>query len=233
VLFTVKRDVTHSAVKSGNLVHIDASRRSRPMANNNWKNLELWERVKWARARHFPSATAAAKAVGMLDGTYRCYERGPGSAKFIPLEYKHAREFAQTFKVRWEWLLDGLGEPWLNDSDRDEEDVDGEEEIEGERDPNHLRLWREYRGLSVAQLAKKSGISVQTIEGIESGEIDPPLKLLHKLGDALDTTAGFIADHRPDVADPRLLDAASKVPKDRRGQALEILKTFRPYSKLR
>jgi len=31
------------------------------MANNSWKHLELWDRVKWARSRHFPSAVAAAK----------------------------------------------------------------------------------------------------------------------------------------------------------------------------
>jgi hypothetical protein len=30
------------------------------MADNSWRNLELWERVKWARSRRFDSATAAA-----------------------------------------------------------------------------------------------------------------------------------------------------------------------------
>ena len=56
------------------------------MADNSWKDLELWERVKWARSRRFANAVAAARALGMEPGTYRCYERGPGSAKFIPLD---------------------------------------------------------------------------------------------------------------------------------------------------
>src|SRR5580704_15842048 len=136
------------------------------MANNSWKHLELWDRVKWARLRHFASATAAAAALGMKDGTYRCYERGPDSAKHITLDYKYAREFARQFEVRWEWLLDGLGEPWLNEEDADEEP-------EPERDvPNYIRAWRVHRGLTVAELSKKSGVSAQTINDLESGARD-------------------------------------------------------------
>jgi transcriptional regulator with XRE-family HTH domain len=165
----------------------------------------------------------------MKDGTYRCYERGPGSAKFIALEYKHAREFAQVFKVRWEWLLDGLGEPWLTERDA-EEGEEGEEEEE--REPNHLQAWRVYRGLTVAQLSKKSGISPQTITGIESGEMDPSTKLMSKLADALDATLGYLLDHLPEDADPNIFNAVKAIPKERRSQALEILKTFRPYNKL-
>jgi len=200
------------------------------MANNSWKNLEVWERVKWARARHYRSAAAAADATGMKEGTYRCYERGPGAAKFIPLEYKHAREFARVFKVRWEWLLDGLGEPWLTASDAEEDEVSSEEQEE--KETHHLQAWRVYHGLTVAQLSKKSGISAQTIAGIECGEIDPGTKLLTKLADALNTTTGYLVDHLPEDADPNIFNTVSAIPKDRRSQALEILKTFRPYTKL-
>src|SRR5215472_12518475 len=108
------------------------------MADNSWRDLELWERVKWARMRRYPSATAAAAALGMEAGTYRCYERGPDSAKSIPLDYKHARPFATQFGVRWEWLLDGLGEPWLT-KPRDREPEEEPERL------STLRLWREHR----------------------------------------------------------------------------------------
>lgn len=201
------------------------------MADNSWKNLALWERVKWARARRFPSAVAAAKALGMQDGTYRCYERGPGSAKFIPLEYKHAREFAREFKVRWEWLLDGLGDPWLTEDDADDEWRDVESAEDGA--PNHLRAWREHRGFTIAELSKRSGVSVQTIKQVESGEQDLSVKLLNKLADALSVTSGFVLDHTPSEADPTIFAAVKAIPKERRGQALEILKTFRPYQRLR
>ena len=199
------------------------------MADNSWKHLELWDRVKWARSRHFASAIAAAVALDMKDGTYRCYERGPGSAKWITLDYKHAKLFAQLFKVRWEWMLDGRGEPWLTKQDADQdEDADAERET-----PNHLRAWREHRNLTVADLAKKSGLGAQTIKDMESGAMDVSGKLLRALADALDTTQGRLLDNDPSDVDPTIFDTVRAIPKERRGQALEILKTFKPYQRLR
>jgi transcriptional regulator with XRE-family HTH domain len=196
------------------------------MADNNWRNLELWERVKWARSRRFESAAAAAEALGMKEGTYRCYERGPDSAKFIPLEYKHAKVFAREFKVRWEWLLDGIGEPWLTKPS-------DEEEAAAEGPGANLRRWREYRGLSVAELAKKAGTSAQVISDLESGAAELSQKQLFALAPSLGTEAGFLLSLDPNKVDPSLLDAVGAVPKEHRGQALAILKTFRPYQRLR
>ena len=195
------------------------------MADNSWKHLELWDRVKWARSRRYETAIAAAEALGMKDGTYRCYERGPDSAKSIPLDFKHAKLFAREFKVRWEWLLEGLGEPWLTKpKDEDEEE---------EQKTHHLREWREHRGLTVAELAKKTGLGVQTINDLESGAMDVSGKLLTKLADALDTTSGHILDNDPSDVDQSLFDTVRSIPKERRSQALEILKTFKPYQRLR
>jgi transcriptional regulator with XRE-family HTH domain len=199
------------------------------MADNSWKNLELWERVKWARSRRFKSAHAAAEALGMQSGTYRCYERGPDSAKFIRLDFDHARLFAREFKVRWEWLLDDLGRPWLTESG---DETDAEDQTEGKA-RNNLRAWREYRGLNVAELAKKSGLGVQTITELESGAMDVSGKLLDKLANALSTMPGHVLNFAPDDVDPSLFEAVSAIPKERRAQALEILKTFRPYKRLR
>jgi|SRR5579862_1044743 transcriptional regulator with XRE-family HTH domain len=201
------------------------------MADNSWQDLELWDRVKWARRQHFPSATAAAKAVGMEAGTYRCYERGPGSAKFIPLDYKHAQLFAREFTVSWEWLLDGLGRPWLTEDDAEPAaDADGDAE---DKPRNYLRAWREYRGLKVAELAKRSGLGAQTINELESGATDIASKQLDVLAPALSTQRGFILDFDPKDADPSIFDTVQSIPKERRSQALEILKTFRPYNRLR
>jgi transcriptional regulator with XRE-family HTH domain len=194
------------------------------MADDSWRNLELWDRVKWARGRRFESATAAAAALDMKEGTYRCYERGPDSAKFIRLEYHHAKRFAHEFGVRWEWLLDGAGEPWLS----------GESDVDLTATPvNNLRVWREFRGLTVAELAKKAGTSAQVISDLESGAVDLSAKWLSALAPALDTRPGFLLDLDPNDIAPDILDTFSAIPKERRGQALEILKTFKPYNRLR
>ncbi len=196
------------------------------MADNSWRSLELWERVKWARSRRFESAAAAAAALGMKEGTYRCYERGPDSAKFIPLEYKHAKAFAREFKVRWEWLLDGIGEPWLTKPS-------DEEEVASSGPGANLRTWREYRGLTVAELAKRAGTSAQVITDLESGAAELSQKWLYALAPALGTEAGFLLSLDPNKVDPSIIETFSAIPKEHRGQALEILKTFRPYRRLR
>jgi transcriptional regulator with XRE-family HTH domain len=195
------------------------------MADDSWRNLELWNRVKWARKQRFESASAAADALGMKEGTYRCYERGPDSAKFIRLEYQHAKVFAREFRVKWDWLLDGVGQPWLTPPP--------DEPQAAEPPPHHLRAWREFAGLTVAELAKKSGLGAQTITNLENGSADLSDKLLRQLAPAMDTTPGRVLDHDPQDVHPDVLDTFKAIPLDRRVQALEILKTFRPYSKLR
>jgi transcriptional regulator with XRE-family HTH domain len=199
------------------------------MADSSWRNLELWERVKWARSRRFDSATAAARALGMLEGTYRCYERGPDSAKFIPLEYKHAKLFAREFKVRWEWLLDGLGDPWLTKPADEEADADEPATGPG----SNLKAWREYRGLTRAELAKQAGTSAQVIADLETGAAELSQKQLYALAPALGTEAGFLLSLDPNKVDPAFIDTFSEIPKDQRAQALAILKTFKPYRRLR
>jgi len=193
------------------------------MADNSWRNLELWDRVKWSRQRGYESAAAAAEALAMKEGTYRCYERGPDSAKFIRLDYAHARKFAQAFKVRWEWLLDGTGEPWLTPN----------QEAEPTRPPNNLRAWREHRGLNPGELAKKVGTTAQVIADLESGAAELSTKWLSTLAPALGTGPGFLLEFDPDEMNPELLDTVRAIPKERRGQALQILKTFKPYNRLR
>lgn len=199
------------------------------MADNSWRNLELPERVKWARARRFESAAAAAAALGMKEGTYRCYERGPESAKFIPLDYKYAKVFAREFKVRWEWLLDGLGDPWLTKPADEETDADEPAPGPGA----NLKTWREFRNLTRAELAKRVGTSAQVIADLESGAAELSDKWRNTLAPALDTKPGFLLDLDPNDIDPSVLDTFSAIPKGQRAQALAILKTFKPYRRLR
>ena len=190
------------------------------MADNSWRNLESWERVKWARAQRFESASAAAEALGMKEGTYRCYERGPGSAKFKPLSYEYARKFARHFKVRWEWLLEGLGEPWLTAVADDEPT---------EKPPvNNLRAWREYAGYTAAELAKRAGTSAQVIADLESGAAELSAKWARSLADAIGTTEGRLLNLDPNEINPSVFDTFNAIPKEKREQALAILRTFRP-----
>lgn len=51
-----------------------------------------------------------------------------------------------------------------------------------------LKEWREKRGLSLRQLAAKSGVHHMSLFRLESGRLDPQLSTLLKLCDALGIT---------------------------------------------
>lgn len=92
---------------------------------------------------------------------------------------------------------------------------------------NHLRAWRELRGLTQEGLAEMVGTAGNVIGLLESGERGLSHKWLLKLAPALRTTPGFLLDHDPRDLDTAFLEAALAVPKENREQALRILQTFR------
>jgi hypothetical protein len=99
-----KAIVPHRNVTFGNVAD---------MADQSWRQREEpWERLTWARMRRFDTSVAAAESLGMNENTYRAYERRPGSSKHTPLDHQAAIRFGRKFRVRWEWLLIGEGEPW-------------------------------------------------------------------------------------------------------------------------
>lgn len=48
----------------------------------------------------------------MQGHTYRAYERPDTASKHTPLTYENAFHFANVLGVRWQWLMNGEGEPW-------------------------------------------------------------------------------------------------------------------------
>jgi hypothetical protein len=90
------------------------------MVEDRWQQLhEPWERLMWARERWQQeggavdrSASAAAESLGLKEGTYRQYERRPGTSRWVPLDHQKAMQFGRKFKVSWRWLLLGDGTPF-------------------------------------------------------------------------------------------------------------------------
>lgn len=59
--------------------------------------------------------------------------------------------------------------------------------IEGE---TPLKVWREYRGLKLTELAAKAGFSHSYLSRLERGEKQPTIATLRKLAAALDVPPG-------------------------------------------
>lgn len=92
---------------------------------------------------------------------------------------------------------------------------------------NHLRAWREIRGLTQEQLADKIGTAANVISLLESGDRGLSLKWLLKLAPALGTTPGFLLDHNPYDMGTSFLDVALSVPEKHRDEARQFLEIIR------
>lgn len=71
---------------------------------------------------------------------------------------------------------------------------------------NHLKAWREYRGLSQHELAEKVGTSHQVIGYLERGRTQLSAKWLRTIAPALDTTPGMLLDHDPHDLSADIID---------------------------
>lgn len=92
---------------------------------------------------------------------------------------------------------------------------------------NHLRAWREFRRMTQEELAAKVGTAGNVIGLLESGERGLSHKWLLKLAPALHTSPGHLLDYDPNDIDRMFIEAALEVPREKRDQAFEILKTFK------
>ncbi|AIT81245.1 hypothetical protein JI59_16395 [Novosphingobium pentaromativorans US6-1] len=63
--------------------------------------------------------------------------------------------------------------------------------------PNYLQAWREFRGMSQAELAAAVGTNPNMIGYLEAGERGLSAKWLRRLAPALKTQPGFILEHDP------------------------------------
>ncbi len=110
------------------------------------------------------------------------------------IKHKGVPEYAVVPFEEWERMVDRMEE--LEDI-RDARNAkaaiaEGEETYGGDfvkrlrSGENRLKVWREYRSLTLAKLAKTCGVSVSAISQIESGKRKPSVELLVKLARALD-----------------------------------------------
>lgn len=92
--------------------------------------------------------------------------------------------------------------------------------------PNFLRAWRKFRGLSQVELAERAGTSHQVIGYLERGRTELSAKWLLKLADALETTPGHLLTLDPNNMDNDIVDIWSRIPERDRASAVKALRGF-------
>lgn len=91
---------------------------------------------------------------------------------------------------------------------------------------NHLRAWREYRGMTQADLAAAVGTNANMIGYLENGKRGLNLKWLLRLAPALDITPGYLLDHDPNDLHPDIIDIWTKADERQRFQIAAIAETI-------
>lgn len=86
----------------------------------------------------------------------------------------------------------------------------GPDPEEGER--NHLRAWREFRFLTVDELAARVGVPAANIELLEEQSAPPSDKWLRRLATPLQTRPGFLREFDPTEVDTDALEAVVAKP---------------------
>lgn len=91
---------------------------------------------------------------------------------------------------------------------------------------NHLKAWREKRGLSQDELAEKVGTTKSVISLLENEKRPLSSKWLRKLAEALDTKPGYILDYDPNEISSDVFDIWDRIDASDRAQAARVLGTF-------
>jgi transcriptional regulator with XRE-family HTH domain len=92
--------------------------------------------------------------------------------------------------------------------------------------PNHLKAWREHRGMSQSDLADAVDTTQGMIAHLESGRSAMSAKWLRKLADALKTTPGHLLEHDPSALPTDIVEIWLDATPEQRAQLIDMAKVI-------
>jgi transcriptional regulator with XRE-family HTH domain len=95
------------------------------------------------------------------------------------------------------------------------------------REPNFLRAWREFRGMTQAKLAEAVDTTGAVISLLEAGERGLSDKWLRRLAPVLGTTPGNLLDMDPHDVDHDFFEIFNSMSKEMQEQAKSVLKALK------
>lgn len=108
---------------------------------------------------------------------------------------------------------------------------DGEERITyyadmDEKPPHYLRAWREYRKMTLRDLAKAVGTTPSTVSDLETFKLQLSPKWLRRFAPILKCQEGYIIDYDPEALDTDVVDIWGRIAEDDKQQAMRVLQSF-------
>ena len=100
------------------------------------------------------------------------------------------------------------------------------DEVDKNGGPNFLRAWREFRGMSQAELAEAVDTNQNMIGYLENGERGLSAKWLRRLAPALRTQPGFILEHDPTKLPTDIVEIWINATASERRQLIDVAKAI-------
>lgn len=95
----------------------------------------------------------------------------------------------------------------------------------GERRATHIRAWRQYRNLTLEQVADAVGVTAGALSQLERGSVSYTQPMLEALADKLGCEPADLISQPPGTQDG-LTSVWNAIPVSDRAKALEVLKAF-------
>lgn len=92
--------------------------------------------------------------------------------------------------------------------------------------PNHLKAWREFRGLTQQELANQVGTNANMIGYLESGERGLSAKWLRRLAIPLRTTPGHLLEHDPRMLPTDIIEAWIDADQEQRRRLVNVVEAL-------
>ena len=92
--------------------------------------------------------------------------------------------------------------------------------------PNHLKAWRDHRGLSQSDLADEAETTQGMIAHLESGRSAMSAKWLRRLAPALKTTPGHLLEHDPHDLPTSIVEIWLDATPEQRAQLVDMAKVI-------
>lgn len=91
---------------------------------------------------------------------------------------------------------------------------------------NFVAAWREKKKMTQAQLAEKIGTTGSVVSLLESGDRQLSPKWLRRIAAAFEIPVGYLLEHHPDNVPDDVLEIWSRVPEEKRKDAIEMLRVL-------
>ena len=95
-----------------------------------------------------------------------------------------------------------------------------------DKPPHYLRQWREFRKMTLREMAKEVGTTPSTVSDLETHKLQLSPKWLRRFAPILKCQEGYIIDYDPNDLDTDVVAIWGRILEEDKEQAIRVLQSF-------